>query len=473
MIKSLEFRLSQPLEADAPTYCGFSVWVDGGPVWPIFGDEEGSVDIFIDDILDHLADFWLPLTLRQTYPLSLDEPPERPSSLGAILRGRWLKLSESAAEAEQAILAEFEAAHNFATCFAGLFGLPPLWLLRERNCLLIDTEERLLKIPYNVALNALAALGDAIAARLKPINSRDWSALIAAWDSREDTTGAYMLELSAGISRETASELVRGRYLAAPSSLASAANDDDEILIAARMAGALPVEEIKRVITLAKSFKQRPAPRFKEVSSALQKHIDGQSGILKPHELGEAAARFLRSLVKNELDVLDVRALASSINVEIKEHKLSLTGLQGLAIFGRSYGPGVLLNRRYYHLLHATAFRREAMLRYTLAHELCHLLLDGAHPFTAVDVLKGRMSPALESRAQSFAGEMLLPTKAAASIWEKHGRPRHAAGLEAVLSEAVETYQITRSVAAWKVEHAAIAADVDLHAVLYTLARYR
>jgi hypothetical protein len=466
--------LSAELDSDVPTYAALSVWVDGTPVWPVAGDEDATVDIFIDDILDYLADFWLPLTLRQTYPVPLDEPPERPSSLAAVLRARWLRCPESTAEAEQASAAAFEAAHNFATCFDGQFGLPALWLLRERDYFLIDTDERLWRVPFEPAMEALVAFGDLIAGRLQRIASRDWSALVTAWRTRETSTGTHMLQLSAGLSAIKADELLRSGHLTAPKTFFEAANDNDEIRIAARIAGALPTEEIKRVISLARGFKLRPAPLLNNLRTEVRRELESHYVRLKPHELGEAAARLVRSACKiEEAAVLDVRALSASLGVEVKEYKLSLRALMGLAITGERHGPGVLLNRQGHHLAYASAASRESMLRYTLAHELCHLLLDGGHAFTAVDVLKGRMSPALESRAQSFAGELLLPTRTAAAIWEKHTRPVGAEALNAVILECIQVYQVTRSVAAWKIEHAAIAVDVDLHSVLSTLARYR
>lgn len=473
MSPKLEFRLSPPLDDDAPTYAAFSIQLDGKALWPVAGDEQAAVEVFIDDILDHLADFWLPLMLRQTYPIAFDEPPERPTSLAAVSGQRWLKTPEAQVEAEQALVEAFEEAHNLATCFDGQFGLPALWLLRDRDQMMIDTEARLCRVDFHQAIQTLVTLGDTIAARLEAIGPRR-KALVDAWRLREQGAGARMLELSAGLSASKAEALLQTRYLSAPKALVDAANDDDEILIAARVAGALPLEDIKRVIKLARAFDAHPAERLDQLGRDTRQHLASNHTRLKPHELGEAAARFVRVASKRDIHTfLDIRALATELEVEVKELGLSFEAILGLAVTGRRHGPGVLLNRRSYRLLYAAAHSREAMLRYTLAHELCHLLLDGGHAFTAVDVLQGRMHPALESRAQSFAGELLLPTRVAASIWENHGRPASATGLDAAIREAVEVCQVTRSVAAWKIEHAANAEETDLHAVLGALARYR
>jgi hypothetical protein len=470
MTSGIEFRLSSPIDDGAPTYAQFAVLAGGEPLWPI-ASVDSSVDIFIDDVLDYLTDFWAPLLLRQTYPLAFSEPPERPSALHGKAASRWLGVPESQAEHEQSLVGAFEEAHNLATCFDGQFGLPPLWLLRDRDELIVDTQERLVRVRFNDAIAALTDLGNEIARRLEAANVK--SALTSAWRSRDDASGVRMVELKAGLSTEKAEHLIHAGYLSLPGSLREAANDNDEIVLAARMAGALPLDDIKRIIKLAKGFAPRPSQELALLGENVRNHI-ARLAHLKPFDQGEAAARMVRSARCVDVDeAIDVRELVEALGIEIKEHRLSLTGLMGLAISGPRHGPGVLLNTRSHHLLHARAASRRSMLRYTLAHELCHLLLDSGHSFTAVDVLSGRMNPALESRAQSFAGELLMPTRLAAALWERHGMPVTQAALDVVLTQAVERYQVTRSVAAWKLEHAARAADVDLHAALNALAQYR
>jgi Zn-dependent peptidase ImmA (M78 family) len=109
----------------------------------------------------------------------------------------------------------------------------------------------------------------------------------------------------------------------------------------------------------------------------------------------------------------------------------------------------------------------------TLAHELCHLLLDGGHALSAIEVLKARMPAGVEQRAKSFAGELLLPTQVANQHWHEAGRPSDQNALNGLVENLVETYQVTRSVAAWKVEHAASEHGLDLSAVLNLVAPRR
>ena len=109
----------------------------------------------------------------------------------------------------------------------------------------------------------------------------------------------------------------------------------------------------------------------------------------------------------------------------------------------------------------------------TLAHELCHLLLDGRHALSAIEVLKARMPAGVEQRAKSFAGEFLLPSHVAAEHWLVADRPQGRQGVEAVVVELTEDLVVTRSVAAWKLEHGAASYDVQLGAILDAVAPRR
>ncbi|KXV74122.1 hypothetical protein AD953_13110 [Acetobacter malorum] len=466
----LAFFLSDPIDPKAPTFVGFRVVLDGEGLWPLETNDV-NIDIFIDDILDYLTDFWGSLLLEQTYPLEFDEQPSRPSDLYAKAASRWINFSENQIENEQSLVSAFEEAHNLPLCFDGQFGLPPLWILREHNNMLIDTGEKLVRINFEDTVSALVQLGDEIATRLEKANIK--SSLVAAWRSRDNISGIRMVELRVGLSEQKAEELVKTKYLIMPNTIFEAMNDNNELVIAARMAGALSVEEIKRIINLAKSFPCRPSKLLADLAMDVRSIMSNKK-VIMPFDQGELAARIVREKCRIDTDeVLDIDTLVHSLGIEVKKISISLTGMMGLAISGSMHGPGILLNKKCDHFKYAREAAREAMLRYTLAHELCHLLVDGEHSFAAVDVLRGRMSPAIESRAQSFAGELLLPTRLARSVWEAHKRPTTSTELNTVVEEAVQNYNVTRSVAAWKIEHAARESDVDLHQVLRQLAPYR
>ena len=148
--------------------------------------------------------------------------------------------------------------------------------------------------------------------------------------------------------------------------------------------------------------------------------------------------------------------------------------MDGLAIWGSRHGPGVFLNESSPRILREGEIISASLgARVTLAHELCHLLLDGHHALSAVEVLKARMPVGVEQRAKSFAGEFLLPSRTAAEYWLAHGRPRHRLGLDDLVRDLIRTFGVTRSVAAWKLEHGTRDHDTDLGTILDSIAPRR
>jgi Zn-dependent peptidase ImmA (M78 family) len=101
------------------------------------------------------------------------------------------------------------------------------------------------------------------------------------------------------------------------------------------------------------------------------------------------------------------------------------------------------------------------------------LLLDGNNALSAIEVLKARMPAGVEQRAKSFAGEFLLPACNAAAAWIEGGRPFGQPEVEQVVVALTERFGVTRSVAAWKLEHGAALQDIELSAVLDAVAPYR
>jgi Zn-dependent peptidase ImmA (M78 family) len=119
------------------------------------------------------------------------------------------------------------------------------------------------------------------------------------------------------------------------------------------------------------------------------------------------------------------------------------------------------------------AFRDNWLARVTLAHELCHLLVDQEHTLTAIEVLHSRMPLDIERRAKAFAGELLLPGIVAAELWEKAKSPRSLVELDKFISELCRDFGVTKSVAAWKLEHGLHKKDIDLRVLLDAVAPNR
>jgi len=285
-----------------------------------------------------------------------------------------------------------------------------------------------------------------------------------------------LLAWSAGLDRTLAATLIEEGALEAPRDFEDAANDNDELRIAARMAGALPLDQIREIIGLARQFAANRAGGLRELSKLCFDHISEEFGRAAPFQQGEAAARFVRERLEIPADqCVQVFEIIAGLGIELRHATAEPPTLDGLAIWGDRYGPGVFLNESSGRILRHEDQNVATSLgaRVTLAHELCHLLLDGGHALSAIEVLKARMPAGVEQRAKSFAGELLLPTETAGRHWSEAGRPSNRTELDVLVQKLVDMFLVTRSVAAWKVEHAARTYNVDLGVVLDAVAPRR
>lgn len=451
-----------------------AIYVDGLVVWPVRGEDEARLEIQIDDLLAHLTDFWKPLILRQVYPIEVS--PLRPSDLRREAERRWVELPPETVEAEEDAVSRFDEAHDLSRAFAGIYGLAPFWMLRSGEQFVLETADALWRLPFTDVRAALAGTGDQICEILADVDGERWGAAIAAWHERDAGDAIGLLAWSAGLDRALASTLIQEGALEAPRDFEDAANDHDELRIAARMAGALPPDQIREVIGLARQFVAHDAGRLRKLSKACLDHIGENHGRAFPFRQGEAAARFVREQFEVPDDrPVQVFEIIADLGIELRHTPAEPPTLDGLAIWGDRYGPGVFLNEASGRILRNEERDVTASLgaRVTLAHELCHLLLDGGHALSAIEVLKARMPAGVEQRAKSFAGEFLLPTHIAGRHWHEAGCPRNRTELGALVQKLVEIYLVTRSVAAWKVEHAARDCHIDLAVILDAVAPRR
>lgn len=142
-----------------------------------------------------------------------------------------------------------------------------------------------------------------------------------------------------------------------------------------------------------------------------------------------------------------------------------------MSVWGGNHGPAILINSASDRL--SGRGMKSASARVTAAHELCHQLLDRGHALSAVDVLDSRMPNDVEARAKSFAGELLLPGRVAADVWIRLDLAPSDESIDRCLKKLQGTYGVTRSVAAWKLDHGLRTHDVDLTFWLNTAAPNR
>jgi Zn-dependent peptidase ImmA (M78 family) len=439
---------------ECKTLASITLLIDGTPSWPTSGEDTDEFEWFADELLSHLTECWKPLVLRQTYPIAVQ--PERPSFLIAEAAKRWASLSEALVESEQKEVSAFEDVHNLANAFGGITGLLPLWFLRDQDRMIIDTQERLWHVPLKSAIDALTAAGDAIAERLREPKDGKWEKLLGAWKLREKGDPTLLLALTIGRDRATAATLLDEKVLDAPASLADAANDNDELRIAARMAGPLPLNQIRKMINTVRTCHHFRTPSLTDSSAAAIDLLKSDTlRDVRPHVQGDELAKwFRRYLNVSSSKSVDIFSVLKSQGIDCRVIDFGFTALYAIAVWGAKYGPAVLLNGEQTRIASLfTSIWQRGSIRVNAAHELCHLLVDSRHGFSAVDVLGGRMPPRIEQRAKAFAAEFLLPNSEAGSVWRAAGSPIEIDAVREVVTRLCAIYKVTESVASWQLEH--------------------
>ena len=178
---------------------------------------------------------------------------------------------------------------------------------------------------------------------------------------------------------------------------------------AALMFGSLaPTVRKKDVVELANAmvdlYEPETAPR---VIDAIRRCVPSAQSAdpawYQAYELAEDLHEELRPELGESADDVDIEEILERLGVTIVDRDLSDLSIRGVAIAGAQHRPGVLVNPS--HSANQHSFGR----RFTLAHELCHLLFDG-DVGAPLAVASGPWAPRdVERRANAFAAMCLMP----------------------------------------------------------------
>jgi hypothetical protein len=167
-----------------------------------------------------------------------------------------------------------------------------------------------------------------------------------------------------------------------------------------------PATELSDVTKLTKLVVDNYVQDASSWLSGLELPLDlGEVRQLKPGEqggrLGEQACELLRGSVDSWVDVDSV---VRELCIQVSEIDLSDDEVRAVSVLGPTQRPHVFRNRR------TRWGQSREVERFTLAHELCHLLLDREYG-DELAVATGPWAPvAIEQRANAFAAAFLMPT---------------------------------------------------------------
>lgn len=149
-------------------------------------------------------------------------------------------------------------------------------------------------------------------------------------------------------------------------------------------------------------------------------------------------AELLRAELGRALDPINPEAVLKSWKIEIKEIPLSNTALDAVCCWGARHGPVIFVNVQGKHA------QKMQGRRSTLAHEICHLILDRRKALPLAEVFGGRVSRPVEARARAFAAEFLLPRRVAGPEIAGSADP------EAAVTRLARRFGVSAEIVAWQ-----------------------
>ena len=252
-------------------------------------------------------------------------------------------------------------------------------------------------------------VGDFVALRLDGALDERSIKAVQAWRDRERRERLEVIEAATGYPPELVAEVETAFYAQHERDWSTLA--PDELLAAARLVGPQPPTTLRPILTAIRSIQ-------KEDSSELDRVSERAMAVIAdlvdepPYAQGHGLAGWLRDepgVVRHNLRV-DPDTVLDSWSVPVVEVDLDLADIDAIGCWGPNHGPAVLLNSGPRHV--GNAARR----RSTLAHEICHLLVDRSSSLPLVEVLGGRTAEHVEKRARAFAAELLLPRQIAGEL---------------------------------------------------------
>lgn len=179
-----------------------------------------------------------------------------------------------------------------------------------------------------------------------------------------------------------------------------------------------------------------PSPVDRLADLALDEPIDP---LLQPWSHGYLLADDLLDKIGHAYKEsrVDVKALLGGWHVSLSEVDLDDQDLRAVAFAGTEHAPSIVLNSN-----HRSAGSVRAR-RFTLAHELCHLLHDRSQG-TRLAMASGPWAPkAIEQRANAFAAWLLMPPESLNSAIACTGSPVDSLEGVRVLADRLDVSRAT------------------------------
>lgn len=176
---------------------------------------------------------------------------------------------------------------------------------------------------------------------------------------------------------------------------------DDAVLMFGGVSPDLGLKDMNTLLMLLAS--RMNGKEDEKLSALVNEAIGAPSGV--PYQEGyDLAEEILDELsLPGSASFVDIRALVARWRIQVIERALRTSTIRGVAIAGSGYGPLILINKT------SDYNASEVGKRFTLAHELFHVLYDRSRARRITHVSGPWASPGVEKRANAFAAMFLMP----------------------------------------------------------------
>lgn len=418
-------------------------------------DDERGFEWTLIDLLEFLGEVWPFLEWEEGYPLGLK--PMTPSLIRIVAEDRWQNLPEARVEIEEEEIYGFEETHDLARSFQGA-RVPSVWLLRQGRRFWISTREQSILCPFDETLETLSSLGNAIASRLGGLSDARSLAALNTWKTRRNHSTQRLTEIATRLPAEVLQALGNIEEIF---ELPPGGFEYTESLAAARMTeGLLSNTSLKAILD---SIRHIPCPaqtaELDKLSQEAGRLLD-QSGKGKPYDQGYCLADWFDGVLKSRgfYYPYEPSEILNHMGVSIHSIDIPEQNVDAIACWGPRHGPAVIVNAQGLHS------QEEKGQRSTLAHEICHLLIDRTGALPLAELLNGSAPNDVEARAKAFAAELLLPRKLA------YDRVVNASDPMSAVSD-LRSEGFSREIIAWQVRNADAPLPGDIYDLLKSLVR--
>lgn len=332
-------------------------------------------------------------------------------------------------------LKELLATHDLAATFPDST-IPSIVLLPQGSFVWVITDSTAQRLQLNVVLQQVEAEVGEMLARL-PGGKREWSHVRSTWLER---WSANDFELAALVSRRSVQALKKLESGLSQGGLKQTGDPlRSEVFAAARMTQSVSIDRAGAVFEALQALPRRSSV----VVDYFSRWAGGELELKgRPFEQGWAAAEWFRTVLGFAVDeTLHPDAILRELGVPVVRIT-SDANLDAVAAWGPRYGPAVALNAN------GRRAANRAGERATLAHEIGHLLLDRDGGLPLIEVLGVGAPRALESRANAFAAEFLLPRATAGLAYRQM-----QGNVEQLVAELIQQFLVSRELAAWQVRN--------------------